>query len=183
MKVHVRRDSGRAGEAREVGCVLFDWGNTLMVDLPGCFGPMASWPRVEAVAHAQETLGQLRAAGWHIALATNAADSDEDQIRIALARAGLDDLIDRVYCLRGVGYAKPSPEFFAFIIADLGLMATDLVMVGDNFRIDVEGANRSGIRAVWLCPGAADARGGENWRMIGSLAELPALLEAWTEHT
>jgi len=93
MKVHVRRDSGRAGEAREVGCVLFDWGNTLMVDLPGCFGPMASWPRVEAVAHAQETLGQLRAAGWHIALATNAADSDEDQIRIALARAGHADIL------------------------------------------------------------------------------------------
>lgn len=159
--------------------VLFDWGNTLMVDLPGCFGPMAGWPRVEAVAHARDALGQLRAAGWRIALATNAADSDEDQTRSALARAGLNDFINRIYSSRNVGHSKPSPGFFEFIRRDLALPDQNLVMVGDDYRVDVEGANRSGIRAVWLCPGAAGIKGGAMWRAIGNLAELPALLESW----
>ena len=151
-----------------------------MVDLPGSSGPMASWPHVEAVPYARETLEQLHAAGWHIALATNAADSDEVQIRSALARAGLNDFIERIYCSRGIGHAKPSREFFAFIARDLALQASDLVMVGDNFMIDVEGAIRAGIRAVWLCPGAMDVGNAEKWRAIRSLAELPALLEAWS---
>jgi len=34
----------------------------------------------------------------------------------ALATTGLDDLIDRVYCSRGVGHSKPSAGFFSFIM-------------------------------------------------------------------
>lgn len=161
------------GDAAVSGHVLFDWGGTLMIDFPEYSGPMASWPRVEAVAHAQETLERLRAMGWHIALATNAGDSDEPEIRAALARVGLDQLIDRVYCSRSVGHSKPSPEFFAFILRDLGLDAGDLVMVGDSYANDIEGANRAGIRGLWLRPGGAGEAVGEKWRVIESLAQVP----------
>lgn len=163
------------------GCVLFDWGDTLMVDLPGYTGTMASWPRGELVAHARETLEQLRDLGWRIALATNAADSDEPDIRAALTRVGIDALIDRVYCSRSVGHSKPSPAFFAFIVEDSGFSAADLVMVGDSFPVDVEGANRAGIRGVLLRPGATAGAGRANWRAIGDLAELPGLLAGWDE--
>jgi putative hydrolase of the HAD superfamily len=162
-----------AEDAADSGWVLFDWGGTLMIDFPEYSGPMASWPRVEAVAHARETLERLRGMGWRTALATNADDSDEPEIRAALARVGLDESIDRVYCSRSIGHAKPSPEFFAFIIRDLGLEAADLVMVGDSFVSDVEGANRAGIRALWLHPGEADTAAGERWRAIESLAQIP----------
>lgn len=159
--------------------VLLDWGGTLMVDFPGQSGPMADWSEVEAIPHAVDTLKGLRDSGLHIALATNAADSDESDIRAALARVGLDHLIDRVYCSRGVGHAKPSAAFFGFIERDLGLPATDLVMVGDNYDVDVLGANDAGIRAVWL----HDGRGAESdtgmRRSIRSLNELPGVLRAW----
>lgn len=162
-----------AEDAADSGWVLFDWGGTLMIDFPEHPGPMASWPRVEAVAHARETLERLRAMGWHTALATNADDSDETQIRAALARVGLDESIDRIYCSGAIGHAKPSPEFFAYIMRDLGLGAGDLVMVGDSFANDVEGANRAGIRALWLHPGGTDAAAGEQWRAVVSLAQIP----------
>jgi HAD superfamily hydrolase (TIGR01509 family) len=161
----------------QVGCVLFDWGDTLMIDFPEYAGPMAAWPRVEAVAHARETLEEVRAAGWCTALATNAADSDEPEIRAALARVGLDELVDQVYCSRRVGHSKPSLEFFRFIMRDLGMDASDLVMVGDSLTSDIEGAARAGIRAVWLNPDAAPASGGARWSVIGSLAELPGAIE------
>lgn len=170
------------------GCVLFDWGGTLMIDFPQCKGPMASWPQVEAMPHAHETLERIRALGWRTALATNADDSLESDIREALARVELDTLIGRVFCSREVGHRKPSPEFFAFIENDLGLPAHDLVMVGDDYTKDVEGASRCGIRAVWYRPGrksnAATARRSKAaWRTIRDLRELPELLQNRGNHT
>lgn len=169
----------RGGVVRS-GCVLFDWGDTLMVDFPDSSGPMSDWPHVEAVAHARETLGALRSRGWRLALATNAGDSDEVDIRAALARVGLDGLLDCVYCSRDVGHSKPSPRFFAFIMNDLGLRASELVMVGDNYEVDVLGANRAGIRAVWLCREASAAPVDGMHCAIGDLEQLPGLLEAWS---
>lgn len=162
------------------GCVLFDWGDTLMVDFSELTGPMAEWPRVEAVTHARETLEELRGRGWRLALATNAADSDEADIRAAPARVGLDGLIERIYCSRGVGHSKPSPQFFAFIESDLGLAASELVMVGDNYEVDVVGANRCGIRAVWLHRDGGPIPDGIAHRGLRDLDQLPELLESWS---
>lgn len=159
--------------------VLFDWGDTLMVDFEQYSGPMADWPRVELVPYAHETLEALRLRGWKIALATNAGDSDETQIRSALARVGLDDLVDRVYCSFGVGHNKPTPEYFAFIVNDLGVDAGSLVMIGDNLGADVIGPNRLGIRAVWFSPDGRIAPEHEMRRTIGGLNQLPALLDTW----
>jgi HAD superfamily hydrolase (TIGR01509 family) len=166
----------------DVRCVLFDWGDTLMVDFPEYSGTMASWPRVQAVARAHETLDQVRALGWRTALATNASDSHESDIRAALTRVGLNSLIDRVYCSLSVGHSKPSSEFFAFIQNDLGLTALSLVMVGDNYAKDVEGANRCGIRAVWLRPGC-EPETGPAYQTIADLAELPTALESLGRRT
>lgn len=160
------------------GCVLLDWGDTLMVDFPDFTGPMATWPRVEAVAHARQSLEELRAGGWFLVLATNAADSDEASIRAALDRVSLGSLIDRVFCSQCVGHSKPSPEFFGFIGRDLGLPPSRLVMVGDNYEVDVLGANAAGIRAVWLRSGGAVALDGDMRWVIDDLSELPDLLES-----
>lgn len=160
--------------------VLFDWGDTLMVDLPEYSGPMATWPRVEMVANARDTLECLRVRGWQLALATNADDSQETDIRAALARVGLNEFIDRVYCSRTVGHKKPSLEFFEHIERDLGRSAADVVMVGDNYGVDIVGANAAGIRAVWLCRASCSVPAGVMHRVIADLSELPDLLAAWT---
>ena len=53
-----------------IRAVLFDWGNTLMRDLPGQHGPMRDWPHVEALPGALETLTALRAQGLQIGRAS-----------------------------------------------------------------------------------------------------------------
>ena len=78
-------------------CILFDWGDTLMRVFPEYDGPMVGWPEVAAVSHAAEALEALRP-GWLLAVATNAAASEEADIRAALRRAGLDRFFDRIYC-------------------------------------------------------------------------------------
>jgi putative hydrolase of the HAD superfamily len=62
-------------------------------------------------------------------------------------------------------------------LQDLGLTVDDVVMVGDSFESDVMGANRMGIRAIWLNERSAELRTGEMYRTIRNLSELPQVLE------
>jgi hypothetical protein len=102
------------------GCLLFDWGDTLMRDFKDYPGPMKDWPRLEAIPGAAEALAALQPV-WILALATNANDSDEADIRAALQRVNLDQFLDRVYCSKNVGHKKPSVAFYQYILVDLGL--------------------------------------------------------------
>ncbi len=118
--------------------LLFDWGDTLMRDIPEFDGPMANWPRVEVIPYARETLRALRPS-WTLCLATNAAASSEGEIWAALRRVGLDEMFDQVYCFHRIGYKKPAKEFFTYILNDLQLNAAQVIMVGDAFETDVRG--------------------------------------------
>jgi HAD superfamily hydrolase (TIGR01509 family) len=129
--------------------ILFDWGDTLMRVFPEYSGPMKDWPRVEAIPGAAAMLESLHQ-DWTICLATNAADSDEAEIRAALARVDLDRWIERVYSFKAIGYRKPSRQFFQHILSDLGLPAGQAVMVGDDYVADVLGAQACGLRAAWF---------------------------------
>jgi putative hydrolase of the HAD superfamily len=161
--------------------LLFDWGDTLMRDLPEFFGPMAGWPRVELMPGVIEVLRSLQDR-WHFAIATNAADSDEAQIRQALRRVDLDGWIEQIYCARSVGARKPSPEFFRFILEHAtarnnGKRPERVVMVGDNFEVDILGASRAGIPGIWLNQRSSEERSGVLFRTIHSLGALPKALE------
>ena len=159
-------------------CLLFDWGDTLMRDFPQFDGPMFTWPRVEAVSNVKDVLAALRP-GWILALATNAEASDEADIRKALERVGLNELIEKVYCYRRIGHKKPSPEFFEYILNDLGVEPERVVMVGDDFEVDVLGANHCGIPAVWFNERVPRKRRiGKMYRTIDDFAALPGELKA-----
>ena len=161
---------------RETRCLLLDWGDTVMRVFPDYEGPMFAWPRVEAIAGIIEALAALRP-DWTIALATNAADSEEGEIWSALARAGLDQLIDRVYCFRRVGHRKSAPGYFEQVLADLEIEPNHAVMVGDDFKADIVSANRSGIRAIWFHENGTDDKTNAMHRTIHGLTELPEALE------
>jgi putative hydrolase of the HAD superfamily len=139
---------------------------------------MCTWPKVEVVPGAQEMLAEL-APRAGLALATNAADSQEHQIRLALAAAGLEHPIQRIFCLRSVGHKKSSPPFFAHVMTQLDLPADRLVMVGDDFEQDVTAANAVGIKGVWFNEKSHETREGVDHLTIHNLRELPARLKAW----
>lgn len=155
--------------------ILLDWGNTLMRDIPGFTGPMRLWPRVAPIPHTLEVLSLLRDE-WTLALATNAVDSEESDIWAALGRVGLDRLLDKVYCFRRIGHKKPSSEFFAYVLNDLQALPSQVVMVGDDFEIDVLGANRSGLCAIWFNEGGSELRTGLMYRTISDFGQLPEVL-------
>jgi HAD superfamily hydrolase (TIGR01509 family) len=155
----------------KVKCILFDWGNTIMRDISSNEGPMYQWPQVEAVPNALESISQIRPERI-LAVATNALESSEEEIRKALARVKLADLFDKIYCYSNVGSLKPTPFFFDFILNDLRLPAKDTIMVGDDFQKDILGAVRCGIFGFWLNQESSERRVGKLYDTIYNLGDL-----------
>jgi phosphoglycolate phosphatase-like HAD superfamily hydrolase len=148
---------------------LFDWGDTLMVDVPGQTGPMCDWPEVHLVEGAAECLAGLSAsASGH--LAPKARDSDRNSISRALQRAGIDVHLTRIFCSQEVGCMKPDPAYFAFILESLGCPPQQITMVGDTLKSDILGAMNCGLQAIWYNPTGLPVP--ESVTSIGSLAEL-----------
>ena len=90
---------------------------------------------------------------------------------------GVEQLLDAIVIAAEVGYRKPDPMIYHFTLRQLGVSATRAVHVGDHLHEDVQAAKDIGMRAVWL-DRKAEAQGGiEADAVIGSLNELPGLLE------
>ena len=149
-----------------------------MRNIPGQNGPMAHWPRVEAVAGVGEVLRALHPT-YHLALATNAQDSDAELVRAALRRAGLEYCFHCVFAARDLGAAKPDVRFFRAMSLRLGCRPEEVVMVGDDYLADVVGAKDAGWRAIWFnpagspCPLAHPRHDAE----VAAMADLPSALE------
>lgn len=129
--------------------VLFDWGDTLMVDFPHYAGKMCDWPKVAAIPGAREALEFLRRRS-RLYVVSGAADSSADDIRRALARVDLDRFIAGCLCRENVGFQKPDLRFYQEVLAQLGVEAREVTMVGDSLEKDVLPCHRLGVRTVLL---------------------------------
>lgn len=160
--------------------LLLDWGGTLMRVMPRWTGPQHGWTDEEPMPHAGKVLCAL-AAGWRLALASNASESDEDPIRAALAPMGVGPLLAGVYTWRSAGAPKPWPPFWAYALRDLGLPAHRVVMIGDDWTGDVWGATQAGMAGIWFDPPrpggqTREARTAPRVRTMRDFRELPGLL-------
>ncbi|MEZ9764278.1 HAD family hydrolase [Vibrio splendidus] len=129
--------------------VLFDWGNTLMIDFPDAQGKMCDWETVQEVNGARELLAELSKT-HQVYVATNAGDSSKDDIIHAFARVGLSQYISDYFCKASIGFSKFEPEFYPVIISKLGVKPQDITMVGDSLDKDIYPALKVGLHAVWL---------------------------------
>jgi FMN phosphatase YigB (HAD superfamily) len=155
-----------------IKCVLFDWGDTVMRDYPEFRGPMYQWPEVAAMPGAFEVITAIRQLR-QVILATNAVDSGEEHIWMALNRVSLDKVFHKVYCFQKIGKLKPARGFFQYILADLMVAPENVLMVGDNFTTDIVGANRCDIFGIWINHESSICRKGKMFNTIFSLDELP----------
>ena len=129
--------------------VLFDWGNTLMIDFPDAQGKMCDWEIVQEVSGAQALLTKL-SKHHNIYIATNAADSSKTDIICAFERVGLSQYIDGYFCKASIGLSKYEPGFYPAIISQLGIEPQEITMIGDTLEKDIYPALEAGLQAVWL---------------------------------
>ncbi len=155
-----------------VKLILFDWGDTVMRDFRQFDGPMHLWPDVAATPGIGDALSAIHD-GRKIALATNAIDSSEEEIWLALKRVLLEKHFDKVYCCRKVGSLKPARTFYGHILKEMMMNPRDTVMVGDDFEKDIRGANQSGIFAIWLNRDSNKKPPSRMYEAIQSISDLP----------
>ncbi|MEZ9949654.1 GNAT family N-acetyltransferase/HAD family hydrolase [Vibrio breoganii] len=155
-----------------VNTILFDWGDTLMVDLPDQQGKMCDWPEVFTVEGAIEALQEL-SKRYQIYVATNAEDSTESDIHKAFHRAGLATFISGYFCKANLGIGKGSAEFFCKIAQELGESTESMLMVGDTLDKDINPAIEAGLKVVWFNPHHTPVEGERDIPQIDTLYELP----------
>jgi FMN phosphatase YigB (HAD superfamily) len=119
---------------------------------------------------ARPCLQELRRGGYRLGLAGNAGKGAYD-------RVGLD--VDFVASSADWGVEKPAPAFFERVVEACGCRAEQIAYVGDRVDNDVLPARAAGMRPVHVRRGPWGYLHDppEGTGQIGSLAELPELLE------
>jgi len=57
---------------------------------------------------------------------------------------------DQIVISGAFGRGKPDPSIFLHALSLMGLEKDEVIMVGDNLMTDILGANRAGIKSVWI---------------------------------
>jgi HAD superfamily hydrolase (TIGR01549 family) len=142
-------------------------------------GHSEHFERADFYPDAIPCLAALRRAGYRIGLAGNQPAGVEELLR------ALDLPADMIASSAGWGVEKPSPEFFARVVALAGVPPAKIAYVGDRVDNDVAPAAAAGMLAVFLRrgpwgylqaghPGAAQAR-----IRLDGLDALPQALELY----
>ncbi len=161
-----------------VKAVVFDLGHTIMRE-DWRDDPYLQDRAIDLMPGAREAIETIRLPKGIWANTRLATSAD---IRKWLVRAGLDHHISWVAASCELGYRKPEQEFFMRALTACGLQGTDIVFVGNQLDTDILGANRAGIRSIYLAGAAyrsADEQPGVQANptfIIETLLDLPGLI-------
>jgi putative hydrolase of the HAD superfamily len=135
----------------------------------------STWVPVDGAA---DTLRSLSAAGYKLAVVSNAWGTIEEWLEQHRICSVTDDELPRVGAVIDshiVGIEKPDPRIFELALEALGVSSERSVYVGDTVRFDVKGALAAGLQPVHVDPyGFCDGAHSH----IASLAELTDWLVA-----
>lgn len=121
----------------------------------------------------KKTLSGLRQRGARLYLLSNAQScfTIPELRQLAL----LDGVFDGIFLSSDFGSKKPAPDFFHTALAQTGLSASEVLMVGNDPNADIRGADRVGMESRYIHTWQSPPRGSalpESCREILSLEEL-----------
>ena len=99
---------------------------------------------------AQNVLAEGKAQGLRIGLISNTGMTPGVTFRQFLDQHQMLDFFDVLTFSDEVKLAKPSDEIFLMTLKELGAAPAESVHIGDNVKNDVIGANRVGMKTVWI---------------------------------
>lgn len=101
-----------------------------------------------AMEGAVETIRALRAAGVPLGIVSSAVY--HPFLEWSLDKVGIRDAFSDVTTSASAGFYKSRPEIYWHACERLGVQPAATVHVGDSYRWDVGGAQRAGLRTVWV---------------------------------
>jgi 2-haloacid dehalogenase len=133
-----------------------------------------AWQTVEPYPDAVATLQSVRSAGLPCAVLTNGTPATS---QAAMARAGIEPLIDETLYVGSAGVFKPDRRVYALVTERYACAPGDIVFVTSN-GWDATGGSAFGYRVAWCnrLGAPAETYGPPPRWTITTLAALPQLL-------
>ena len=94
---------------------------------------------------------------------------------IKLENSGILHHFDVIVCSEDIGKNKPAPEIFHHAMERAGTIASESLMIGDNYKTDIVGATRAGIPAILFDTHRSYRDGIHEWH-IHTLDRIPGLI-------
>lgn len=83
---------------------------------------------------------------FRLAVITNGfAEAQRPKMRTA----GIDRYFDYSFLSEELGYMKPDPRFFEAALRQMGVAASQCLVIGDDYKVDIVGARAAGIAQVY----------------------------------
>ena len=137
-------------EAKGVKAILLDSGDTLIDENSQVFIEGELVLQADPIPGGDRLVAELRRRGYLVALVADGLVKSFENVHKAL---GFWDHFDAYAISETVGAFKPDRRIFEAATLALGLTEDDYpgcVMVGNNLERDIAGANRLGMRSVWI---------------------------------
>lgn len=133
------------------GLIIFtDSGDTMIDEESQIFDSRGIVTGAEFIPGAEQVLKSLYGEGYRIALV---ADGELESFRNVYRENGCGHCFEQWIVSETVGHQKPHASMFDTAMEKMGLSEADksrIVMIGNNLKKDIAGANRYGITSVWL---------------------------------
>ena len=130
--------------------IFTDSGDTIIDESTQIFDERGIVRTAGCIPEAGEVLRQLKEEGYRIALV---ADGEWESFQNVYRNNGLGYCFEEWIVSEVVGEQKPAVSMFDAAMEKMRLTEADkpfIVMIGNNLKKDVAGANRYGITSVWL---------------------------------
>jgi putative hydrolase of the HAD superfamily len=120
----------------------------------------------------KETLLDLKNDDYELHIITNGFKEVQ---YIKLEQSGLREFFDVIVCSEEVGKNKPAPEVFQYALSLAKSDADESIMIGDDYLVDVVGAERHGMKGILFDPHYSYKDGTHDWH-IDHLEKIPGLI-------
>lgn len=130
--------------------IFTDSGDTIIDEGTQVYDDRGIVQEADFIPGAAAVLKQLHDEGFTIALV---ADGEWESFQNVYKKNGLGYCFDAWIVSEVVGMQKPAPIMFETAYEKLNLTDSDknrIVMIGNNLKKDIAGANRQGLISVWL---------------------------------
>lgn len=130
--------------------IFTDSGDTIIDEATQIYDDRGIVQEAQFIPGADVVLRQLHDEGFTIALV---ADGEWESFQNVYRNNGLGYCFDAWIVSEVVGMQKPAPIMFETAYEKLRLTDADknrIVMIGNNLKKDIAGANRQGLISVWL---------------------------------
>ncbi|WP_269410348.1 HAD family hydrolase [Lentibacillus daqui] len=139
-----------------ISYVIWDLGETITTPPPGGMDlkPLNEYPDIKLRKNVDEVLKTINKFGLKNAILSNTARSDSNAVKKLLKRLGVLELFEYVYATQSELDPnipeKPDAIVYNMVLDDLGIKASDGIMVGNTWDTDIIGANYVGMHSIWL---------------------------------